>query len=122
MDNKLLSGHSSVVNCVTFSRDNRFVVSGGNDGTIHSTSSNKVEYRADNVFAAGVSDLCYLPNGLGLVACGYEQDEENVFNGILKVFSPSLELVQTLVGHNGPVWCVTVSPSGSHIASGGSDK
>jgi len=40
----------------------------------------------------------------------------------LKVFSPSLELVQTLVGHDGTVWCVTVSPSGSHIASGGSDK
>jgi len=40
----------------------------------------------------------------------------------LKVFSPSLELVQTLVAHNGNVWCVTVSPSGSHFASGGRDK
>jgi len=40
----------------------------------------------------------------------------------MKVFSPSLELVQTLVGHNGPVRCVTVSPSGSHFASGGDDK
>jgi len=39
----------------------------------------------------------------------------------LKVFSPSLELVQTLVGHNGPVRCVTVSPSSSHFASGGDD-
>jgi len=37
------------------------------------------------------------------------------------VLSPSLELVQTLEGHNGYVWCVTVSPSGSHIASGGGD-
>jgi len=40
----------------------------------------------------------------------------------LKVFSPSLELVQTLVGHDGGVECVTVSPSGSHFASGGYDK
>ena len=117
MDNKLLSGHSSVVTCVSFSRDNRFVVSGGNDGTIivHSTSSNKVEYRADNVIAEGVYDLCYLPTG-SLVACGYS--DEGDYNG-LKVFSPSLELVQTLVGHDGPVLCVTVSPSGSHLASGG---
>jgi len=34
----------------------------------------------------------------------------------LKVFSPSLELVQTLV-HDDWVTCVTLSPSGSHIAS-----
>jgi len=40
----------------------------------------------------------------------------------LKVLSPSLELVQTLEGHDGPVECVTVSPSGSHFASGGYNK
>ena len=52
------------------------------------------------------------------MACGYDGLEGNG----LKVFSPSLELVQTLVGHTGTVWCVTVSPSGSHFASGGWDK
>jgi len=94
------------------------VASGSDDGSIivHSTSSNKVEYRADNVFAYDVKGLCYLLNG-SLVACGYDGPGGNG----LKVFSPSLELVQTLVGHNGPVGCVTVSPSGSHFASGGSD-
>jgi len=51
------------------------------------------------------------------VACGYDGPEGNG----LKVFSPSLELVQTLEGHNGTVCCVTVSPSGSHLASGGYD-
>jgi len=81
---------------------------------IHSTSSNKVEYRADNVFAQ-VLGLCCLPNG-SLVACGYDSGGPN-----LKVLSPSLELVQTLVGHVGGVFCVTVSPSGSHLASGESD-
>jgi len=53
------------------------------------------------------------------VACGVDHEDEG--NG-LKVFSPSLELVQTLVGHDGAVFCVTVSPSGSHFASGGEDK
>jgi len=52
------------------------------------------------------------------VACGYDGPGGNG----LKVFSPSLELVQTLVGHVGGVECVTVSPSGSHLASGGGDK
>ena len=106
----VLSGHSSRVFCVALSQDNSYVVSGGEDGTIivHSTKTGIVEYRADNVFAVGVRGLCYLPNG-SLVACGS--------GGGLKVFSPSLELVQTLVGHNG-VYCVTVSPSGSHQASG----
>jgi len=89
---------------------------------IHSTSSNKVEYRADNVFAGGVTSLCYLLNGSGLVACGYDDEfEEFEDDGGLKVFSPSLELVQTLEGHNSFVNCVTVSPSGSHFASGDDD-
>jgi len=91
--------------------------SGGRSIIVHSTSSNKVEYQADNVFAYDVKGLCYLPNGSGLVACGSDG-----IGGIhLKVLSPSLELVQILVGHVGPVCCVTVSPSGSHFASGGSD-
>jgi len=94
------------------------VASGSKSGSIivHSTSSNKVEYRADNVFAYGVKGLCYLLDGSGLVACGYDGEGPN-----LKVLSPSLELVQTLEGHNNVVRCVTVSPSGSHFASGGSD-
>ena len=50
--------------------------------------------------------------GQSLVACGYDDE------GGLKLLSPSLELVQTLVGHDGRVECVTVSPSGSHLASG----
>jgi len=82
---------------------------------IHSTSSNKVEYRADNVFVGGVKGLCYLLDG-SLVACGWDD------GGHLKVLSPSLELVQTLVGHDGYVNCVTISPSGSHFASGGDDE
>jgi len=89
------------------------VASGSDDGSIiiHSTSSNKVEYRADNVFAK-VNGLCYLLDG-SLVACGYDSGGAN-----LKVLSPSLELAQTLVGHTTGVWCVTISPSGSHLASG----
>jgi len=120
-DEQLLHGHNDEVRCVAL-RSNGHVASGsrtdsGGSIIVHSTSSNKVEYRADNVFANLVNGLCYLPNG-SLVACGGMYNE--VIN--LKVFSPSLELVQTLVGHNGPVFCVTVSPSGSHLASGGWDK
>jgi len=97
------------------------VVSGSENGSIiiHLTISNKVEYQTDNVFDI-VQGLCCLPNGSGLVACGWNDYGGDGNN--LKVFSPSLELVQTLVGHNGYVLCVTVSPSGSHFASGGSDK
>jgi len=115
MDEELLHGHNDSVYCVALS--NGHVASGSEGGSIiiHSTSSTKVEYRADNVFAGGVNGLCYLPNG-SLVACGFD-----VSGGPnLKVFSPSLELVQTLEGHNGNVNCVTVSPSGSHFASCGS--
>ena len=111
----VLSGHSSRVKCVALSRDNSYVVSGYEDGTIivHSTKTGIEAYRADNVFAGGeVYGLCYLLDGSGFVACGWDD---------LKVFSPSLELLQTLVGHVGEVWCVTISPSGSHLASAGDD-
>jgi WD40 repeat protein len=112
MDEQLLHGHNDPVLRVAL-RSNGHVASGSDDGSIiiHSTSSNKVEYRADNVFANGVTGLCYLPNG-SLVACCKVG---------LQVFSPSLELFQTLEGHNGFVNCVTVSPSGSHFASGDDD-
>ena len=113
-----LSGHSSPVSCVALSRDNSYVVSGDMDGTIiaHSTKTGIEAYRADNVFANGVYGLCCLLDG-SLVACG-----DDVSGGPnLKVFSPFLELLQTLVGHNGTVWCVTVTPSGSHFASCGGD-
>jgi len=117
MDEQFLHGHNGAVKCVAL-RSNGHVASGSGRGSIiiHSTSSNKVEYRADNVFAYGVCGLCYLLNG-SLVACG----SDGIGGNGLKVFSPSLELVQTLEGHDGPVWCVTVSPSGSHLASGGGD-
>ena len=117
MDEQLLHGHNDPVYSVALFWSNGHVASGSKGGSIiiHSTSSNKVEYQADNVFAGGVEGLCYLPNGSGLVACGYDGPE----GPNLKVFSPSLELFQTLEGHNGFVNCVTVSPSGSHIASCG---
>ena len=112
MDEQFLHGHNAAVNCVAL-RSNGHVASGSRNGgsiIIHSTRTNNVEYRADNVFANRVCGLCYLLDG-SLVAC----------DGGLKVFSPSFELVQTLVGHDGRVECVTVSPSGSHFASGGYD-
>ena len=115
MDGQLLHEHNDIIECVAL-RSNGHVASGSGRGSIiiHSTSSNKVEYRADNVFAE-VLGLCYLLDG-SLVACGYDDE-----GGNLKVFSPSFELVQTLVGHDCAVLCVTVSPSGSHFASGGDD-
>jgi len=118
-DEQLLHGHNDPVYSVAVG-SNGHVASGSERGSIiiHSTSSNKVEYRADNVFERIVYGLCYLMDGSGLVACGYDGPGGNG----LKVFSPSLELVQTLVGHDGDVYCVTVSPSGSHFASGGWDR
>ena len=95
MDEQLLHGHrdGNSVTCVAL-RSNGHVASGCNNGSIivHSTSFDKVEYRADKVFSwvnGGVRGLCYLPNG-SLVACG------SGFGGgpNLKVLSPSLELVQ----------------------------
>jgi len=108
---KMDDEYNDDLNCVACLHG--YVASGSSLGSImvHSTSSN-VEFRDDNVFAYGVKGLCFLPNG-SLVACSESYGGPN-----LKVFSPSLELVQTLDGHVGPVYCVTVSPTGSFVASG----
>jgi len=99
------------------------VASGSGSGSIiiHSTSSNKVEYQYAFSEPSRFSGLCYLPNG-SLVACGGRYGGSRHEGGFLQVFSPSLESVQTLEGHDGDVYCVTVSPSGSHFASGGHDE
>ena len=93
----VLPGHSRPLNCVVLSQNNSYEVSGDDDGNIivHSTKTGIVEYRADNVFANRVCGLCYLLDG-SLVACGYDSD-----GGNLKVLSPSLDLAQTLIGHDG---------------------
>ena len=64
MITSVLSGHSCPLRFVALAHDSKYVASGSDDGSIiiHSTSSNKVEFRADYVFAQ-VLGLCYLPNG-----------------------------------------------------------
>jgi len=110
----VLFGHNDHVKCVALSQNNKYAVSSDDTNiVVRSTKTGFVEY---NVFAQSVYGLCYLPNG-SLVACSNDFD-----GGNLKVLSPSLELVQTLVGHDDFVNCVTVSPSGSHLASGGGDE
>ena len=92
------------------------IVSGGTANIlVHSTKTGMEESRVDG-YATGyfehVRDLKQIP-GSGFVSASIDT---------LKVWNPSFELVQTLVGHDGRVDCVTVSPSGSHFASGGGDN
>ena len=114
MLNVTLYGHSGDSKCLALSPE--YVASSSNGTIIIHSKNGEIKHRADNAFAGTVRGLCYLPNG-SLVACGGPGGD----GGNLKVLSPSLELVQTLEGHNGPVWCVTVSPSGSYFASGDTD-
>jgi len=125
MNSRILMAHNGGAKCLAFSPDNKLLVSGcssvrnGSVITVHSAKTGNLDYRAANVFVRrGLTGLCYLSNGSGIVACNYDGGGGD--SG-LKVFSPSLELVQTLEGHDGEVGCVTISPSGSHLASGGGD-
>ena len=87
---------------MALSQDNS--ISGDEVGTtiVHSTKTGIVEYRDNNPFADGVSGLCYLPNGSGLVACGYSYNGGN-FN---------LELVHSF-GHSTLLTCVALSQDNS---------
>ena len=112
---------SDSVTCLDLSKDGTHVACGSwsyeDKATIiiYSMETGKIEYRADNVFPGGVTDLKFLPNS-GLVSVGNTYSRCN-----LKVFSPFLELVQTLADHNCCAFCVIVSPGGHHIVSGDGD-
>jgi len=111
---KILQGHGDRV-MVAFEHNGCIISGGSANILVHSTKTGREENRVNDAHPENVRDIKQIP-GSGFVSCSTGSIDN------LKVWNPSLELVQTLEGHNGTIWCVTVSPSGSHIASGGDDK
>eukprot|EP00923_Selenidium_pygospionis_P025522 GHVN01045030.1.p1 GENE.GHVN01045030.1~~GHVN01045030.1.p1 ORF type:complete len:354 (+),score=68.53 GHVN01045030.1:79-1140(+) len=112
--------HTSDVNSVAFSSDNRQIVSGSRDKTIRLWNTlAECKFTIDqDQHTDWVSSVRFSPGSPTqtplIVSCGWDK--------IVKVWSlPDCKLRTNLVGHQAPVYTVTISPDGSLCASGGKD-
>jgi guanine nucleotide-binding protein subunit beta-2-like 1 protein len=111
-------GHSKDVLSVAFSADNRQIVSGSRDKTIKLWNTlGECKYTIDDQgHSEWVSCVRFSPNTTNpiIVSGGWDK--------AVKVWNlTNCKLRSNLVGHNGYINTVTVSPDGSLCASGGRD-
>lgn len=114
-------GHTKDVLSVAFSVDNRQIVSGSRDKTIRLWNTlGDCKYKwglNEDGHKDWVSCVRFSPNATNpvIVSCGWDKQ--------IKVWTltPKTNLLHNLVGHDGYINAVTVSPDGSLCASGGKD-
>jgi guanine nucleotide-binding protein subunit beta-2-like 1 protein len=111
-------GHTKDVLSVAFSFDNRQIVSGSRDRTIKLWNTlGECKYTiVDDCHTEWVSCVRFSPSQSApvVVSCGWDK--------LVKVWNlNNCRLRNNLVGHNGYLNTVTVSPDGSLCASGGKD-
>jgi guanine nucleotide-binding protein subunit beta-2-like 1 protein len=111
-------GHTKDVLSVAFSADNRQIVSGSRDKTIKIWNTlGECKYTiTDDQHSEWISCVRFSPSTVNptIVSCGWDK--------LVKVWSLSnCKLRTNLVGHDGYLNTVTVSPDGSLCASGGKD-
>ncbi|MFX0016040.1 MAG: hypothetical protein ACFFB2_13330 [Promethearchaeota archaeon] len=114
---EMTEGHSSPVTCLAFSSDNRFLVSGSEDGSLiiwDTTSSwSRIETRI-NWFEDNVNSIVFSPQENLLVTCGNDNfiKVKNMTNG---------EEQSIPTGHSGSILNLNFSPDGKLLVSGGAD-
>jgi guanine nucleotide-binding protein subunit beta-2-like 1 protein len=115
---RVFKDHTSDVNSVAFSADNRQIVSASRDKTLKlwNTLAECKFTIAQDGHTDWISSVRFSPSAKTpmIVSAGWDK--------LVKVWNLSnCKLRTNLIGHTGPVYCVTVSPDGSLCASGGKD-
>jgi len=111
-------GHTKDVFSVAFSGDNRQIVSGSRDKTIKlwNTLAECKYTITEDMHTDWVSKVAFSPSAKMplIVSAGWDK--------LVKVWNlSSCKLRTNLIGHNGVVYTVAISPDGSLCASGGKD-
>lgn len=108
-----LAEHGGNVTAVGWSPDGRWIATSADDGTvfIHDAASWDRVARID----VGVTCRCVSwDRGSQVVAVGCD-------DGAIRILNTELQLVTTLLGHEGPVWVCAWCPTADMLASGGED-
>jgi WD40 repeat protein len=112
----VLTGHNGAVNSVSFSPDDRLLLSAGGDGTIRIWDAQRA-FRPLQVLrghAGAVSAATFSPDGQKVLSAGVD--------GTLRVASLHGGDSVVLHGHDGAVDSAAFNPSGTRIVSSGIDK
>jgi hypothetical protein len=111
----VLTGHSGVVNSVSYSPDGRYIASGSVDRTIKIwDATTGALVRTLTGHSGYVYSVSYSPDGRYIASGSWD--------GTIKIWDATTgALVRTLTGHSGYVLSVSYSPDGRYIASGSGD-
>lgn len=111
---RVLRGHTDKVRRVLFSPDNRRLVSLGSDNSIRIWSvSGEAEPLVLEAIADRSLDATFTSDGRRLVTCSHQ--------GNIVIWDLDSGHARVLVGHEGTVESIALSPDGTQLASGGSD-
>ncbi len=112
----LQSGHTSSVHAVAFSRDGKWLASGGGDSIVGLWEANSGRLvRTLVAHGRSVVAVTFSPDGKWLASASWDHTAK-----VWEVASGREQL--TLTGHTGNVNSLAFSPDGRWLASGGSDK
>lgn len=113
---KILTGHSSFINCLVFSPDGQTLISGSADKTIRfwNLATGK-EIRTIKDHNSFINFLAIAPDGQTLVSASADKTIKlwNLATG---------KQIRTLKGHSGYVNYLAITPDGQTLASASSDK
>lgn len=113
---RFLLGHKDEVRSISFSKDGKWIVSGGFDSTVRIWDAEKGG-DAKKIFHHGnwVEAVCISSDGDRIVSCGRD--------GKIKVWAIEREdePLRVLEGHVGPIWDIDFQESNEWIVSGGAD-
>ncbi|HUG68926.1 MAG TPA: protein kinase [Pirellulaceae bacterium] len=115
-----LRGHEGTVNCIAFSSNGKFIVTGSDDPTlklwdartgeqIHTLRGHSMEVRT----------ACFSDDGKYIVSSSGKLSNSAGHAGEVKVWETETgQELRTLSGHTGAVLCVHFSPDGKRVVSG----
>ena len=110
-----LSGHTSAVAAVSWSRDGKTLASASYDSTLRLWNADKGDtLHTLKGHKAAVTDVAWSPNGKLLASAGTDKT--------VRLWDPDDESCQVLEGHTGAVRVLAWSPAGNQLLSGSSDQ
>jgi WD40 repeat protein len=115
LDGSLYKGHTELVNSISFSPDNKLLISAGNDAKLilWDVSQGKIKHWIKGHHAR-IYSVAFSPNGQIIASASADRT--------IKLWTLDFTLLRTLEGHTEWVNSICFTPDGNTLISGSSDK